>query len=348
MSLTSRIFMTVLICGTSFTALAETPPSNPALLFEKHAQDWRNKSCLNTDTKLETPTIKITATSVPLGLDADVADKLPSNVRFTGGWNLTSDLKEFGGLSGLALTETGDLLAVSDMGHFVTIGLKDGTPNGTAQIFAMRGEDGELLSGKKETDAEGLTYRDGLALVSFERDNRILAFDLLNCQSAARGVHVTALPNQFSGQDIASNQGPEALEFSDAGSLHVGYESTFGLVSWVLAVNAEGGVNDMPQRIPTPLTFNLVGLSNDMALFRAYDRIRGNQSLIKDIRLSEHEGAQLEPPVLLRLAPPLNVDNFEGITTFLTSSGTRIVYIISDNNFSKRQRTLLYRFEIDL
>ena len=57
-------------------------------------------------------------------------------------------------------------------------------------------------------------------------------------------------------------------------------------------------------------------------------------------------GADLKGTVIATLAPPLSVDNFEGIEARKGEQGETIVYLISDDNFSDRQRTYLLMFEL--
>ena len=57
-------------------------------------------------------------------------------------------------------------------------------------------------------------------------------------------------------------------------------------------------------------------------------------------------GAHLAGEELARLEPPLTIDNFEGIAiTRGAGSGARL-YIVSDDNYSILQRTLLLMFEL--
>ena len=80
--------------------------------------------------------------------------------------------------------------------------------------------------------------------------------------------------------------------------------------------------------------FKLVGADEGYFLFRAYDREAGNRNIIRG------------PDIEFKLAPPLNVDNFEGIAVQKEATGTTRIYLVSDDNYSSRQRTLLYVFEI--
>jgi hypothetical protein len=45
------------------------------------------------------------------------------------------------------------------------------------------------------------------------------------------------------------------------------------------------------------------------------------------------------------LAPPLTVDNFEGMTAVIDAAGKTRFYLVSDDNASSSQRTLLLAFD---
>ena len=50
--------------------------------------------------------------------------------------------------------------------------------------------------------------------------------------------------------------------------------------------------------------------------------------------------------MLALLEPPFPVDNFEGISAVRMPNGATRIYIVSDNNKSAQQRTLLLAFDI--
>ena len=59
------------------------------------------------------------------------------------------------------------------------------------------------------------------------------------------------------------------------------------------------------------------------------------------------EGARLEGEVLANLSfQDTNIDNMEGIAVRRGPNGETLLYLISDNNFSPLQRTLLLMFEL--
>jgi len=200
----------------------EPPPALPSLststddltnesTFEMQLQRLSAASCQENAKSFPSKPIEINNAVVTPGAPDIVSAALPEGVSLAGTWSLTSKDPAFGGLSGLDILPSGDLLAVSDMGAFVTIGLKDNAPAATGTIAYMLGMDDQMLSGKAEGDSEGLTLVGEIAFVSFEREHRILAFDRGLCDAAARRSKVAAPPDQIGETKIAPNRSAEAL-----------------------------------------------------------------------------------------------------------------------------------------
>lgn len=283
-------------------------------------------------------------TPVELGDADDVSDAL-KGVEFRGGWALAAPLASFGGLSGLDVLPGGSLLAVSDSGAFVEIGFDQSAlqPTGTATIAFMQDEEGSIVTGKEDADAEGLAYRDGLALVSFERNHRVLAFDYSDCGSNARGIEVADIGSkpETLGRSIRGNAGAEALTLEGDG-LRLGLETVISGSGPTAMVDENGRpVFDQKSWLETS-GVPLVGMdATDAALFslqRAYNPLTGNTIYVRE---TDAAGTR----VLAKLERPLTVDNFEGIAVETIGGSTRI-FLIADDNFSDKQRTLLYVFEL--
>jgi hypothetical protein len=297
----------------------------------------------------------------PLSIDAEsvaLSDRsgvsLPPGVRFAGGWALTSANENFGGLSGIELLADGNFLTVSDSGAFVWIDRDAGELTGTGRISYMRGADNGFLRGKTEGDAEGLAMKDGVAYVSFERRHRIEAFDLANCGSAARAAIVAALPGEIDGAQIRENSGAEAL--SSGKTLRAGYEQLIDGKSPLVDLTERGTETMLRDPLNTDFDSPLVGMTNRIALGdretagtvvyslrRNYNPVFGNR-LAVEAEYQDAGGSSRRG--LFTLSPPMNVDNFEGITVETLHDGTHRLWIVSDDNFSDRQRTLLFAFDL--
>lgn len=288
----------------------------------------------------------ITPQAIPLTATPIAPDTLKgamlNGLHFAGGWHLTSDEPNFGGLSGLTVHPKDHLLAVSDAGAFIWISMSNDAPSGFAAISYMRDEKGQLIQDKADGDSEGIELVGGLALVSFERNHRIMAFDVGNCGAAANGVLVTDIPEQ-DGRPITDNRGAEALALSASGHLLAGFESQQRRGAPIVELASDRTASwDI---LPGPADKLLVGLDQQdgtvFSLFRNYLPILGNQ-----IDIQAHSPESAAPLKIASLSRPFPVDNFEGITATRLEDGTIRLYIISDDNFSSKQRTLLLAFDV--
>ena len=341
-------------------ALAEAPLSG---LQEAPGETAMKKviaeSCPAGNQKIAPTPIDIDATSIPLWPKGK-ADDLPTGTRFVGGWVLTSSHHGFGGLSGIDLLPDGNLLTVSDEGAFVWIDMKDDAPAGRGNLAYMRGPDGSYLRGKTDGDSEGLAVSDGIAYVSFERRHRIEAFALEACGAAAQSVLISTLPNDIDGVGIHENAGAEALAFN-AETLQAGFEQVINGRSGVISLSDDMASIEMLEPVASGYGGPLVGMSNALptasddgekitfALRRQFNPIFGNRLTI-EARYSNADEYTLTDSAMpvLKLSPPMSVDNFEGIAAKIQPDGSYRLWLISDNNFSPRQRTLLYAFDVSL
>ena len=57
-------------------------------------------------------------------------------------------------------------------------------------------------------------------------------------------------------------------------------------------------------------------------------------------------GAILRGRTLAEMKAPLTVDNFEGVDVRAGKDGETLLYLLSDDNFSRSQRTLLLMFAL--
>jgi len=303
---------------------------------------------------------------------------------FVAGFQLTSPNKRFGGLSGIDVLDNGNLLAVSDQGDFVWVDLaKDGLTPTTARISTMRNERGDLLHGKADGDAEGLAVNGGMALVSFERNHRVLAFDLGKCGAAARGAPIVTspfglpLPDAFRDANIAvgDNEGAEPLAVTRDWYLFTGIETKVGNLSPLSARPIEAAPDfdlrvgvDAPEFVGLDVTPSIKGggAVRAFSLHRSFSALAGNaititetdfhryldqtrlpRRIVSDIdERSHYRFKETGWRELAKLNLFLTIDNFEGIAAKELPDGRVRLFIISDDNFSASQRTLLMVFDV--
>lgn len=272
-----------------------------------------------------------------------------SRLSLAGAWELTSTDRRFGGLSGLDVLPSGNLLAVSDEGRFVWISLNEAGVPASAHVAPLRDADGSQLEGKPLTDAEGLLItEDGLALVSFEREHRLLAYDLEGCGAAARGALIADLSIRPYGmrRDMEENGGAEGLALYGT-QLYLGIET-----------NDEGGILArldggprlrVTERAELEDGLSITGLDGHHAriytVARGYERGVGNTVDVFYFDASATPAFATSP--LLRLTPEMTVDNFEAIAVDQREGAPTRLWLLSDDNFNPGQRTLLFAFDMD-
>ena len=263
------------------------------------------------------------------------------SVRFAGGVALRSDDPRFGGLSDLRLDEAGGLVAVTDAGDLVTARLvldAAGRLTGVDRVRLRRltDLDGQPISDKARGDAEGLAIlQDGQVLVAFEREHRIWSY--------GRDATDRPVSRPHPAHAFSANEGMEGLVGDGAGGWYVAGESGGFWHCDPVDCEARAAPPEMPLTGYRPTGLALDGQTGGLLMLeRFYEapidtRIR--------VRRIDRNGQVKQELIALRL--PATVDNFEGIVTTLNPDGSLRVYILSDDNFSDRQRTLLLAFDID-
>lgn len=321
--------------------------------LETQLQRLSAASCPEGAKSFPSKPIEIKSAEVTPGEPEIVSAVLPEGMSLAGAWSLTSKDPAFGGLSGLDILPSGDLLAVSDMGAFVTIGMQDNAPATTGTIAYMLGMDDQMLSGKAEGDSEGLTLVGDIAFVSFEREHRILAFDRGLCDAAARGVRVAALPDQINETKIAPNRSAEALAYQSSDKTLIVFYEGRARSKIIQGVVDMSGKADFSADRPgfdgySPVGLDIASFADGVQLtanlYRSYDPFRGNRNWL-DIAFSVG-CCDARASFQINLKRPILTDNFEGIAGEQLANGDYRIWIISDDNFSADQATLLYAFDL--
>jgi hypothetical protein len=275
---------------------------------------------------------------------------------FRGGVELKSANPLFGGWSGLEVDADGRFIAISDQGSFLSgsidtneagdlVGVSD------AKIGLMRDEKGQPLDGKEWQDAEDIALlHDGRYAVSFERHHRILIYDLAKNGTTGAAERGPPVP-----QDMAENEGIEALVQAPDGDLIAGreYSATHKAPTQFFKLKLDGSGTVLgPAQVRRDYALVSLRLLPDgdyIALERFYFPMLGTRTALMRYKADGLAAAKphLDGPELANLKKPLAVDNFEGLAVVPRKDGGARLYIISDDNFSASQRTLLYAFDLE-
>jgi hypothetical protein len=297
--------------------------------------------------------LAVTARPVPLNPEAP-AQRQVGGLRWRGGLELRSPDSRFGGLSALLVEADGrDLLALTDTGHLVAGRLTydaDGNLSGLedARITALRDIYGRPLKGKAQKDAEALARGpDGGLLVAFEVAHRLWRYPADLARRDGRPQPLLAPPGLG---DAPINGGMEALtSLSDGGLLALteDQETGGGLAAYLRRDARWSTLVYRPHGAFRPSGAALLPDGDVLVLERAFSLLGGLRSRL--VRLpgdSIQPGAILQAREIARLRPPLTHDNLEAVAARRGASGETLIYLVSDDNFSVLQDTLLLMFEL--
>jgi hypothetical protein len=258
------------------------------------------------------------------------------------------------------------LLALSDRGAWFTarldyddagtlVGLSD------ARLAPMAppssGQSGVLF------DPEAvIALPDGALLVATERKHRLLryaprdgeaaqALDLDAERLATWRPRALTPPKDFAA--MARNSGIEALVRLEDGrvlAIEEGREETPDAPSraWLI------GLGGKTERLSVtrsarfrPTDAGILATGDLLLLERRYTELGG---VAARLRLIDKEairaGATLDGVEIATLVPPINIDNMEALAIRATLDGRTRLLLMSDDNFSALQRTLILQFEL--
>jgi hypothetical protein len=285
------------------------------------------------------PGVRVAAEPVPeRPADAPAA---ADNFAYAGGLVLTSpDTARLHGLSDIEVRPDGRFLAVSDEGDLVKGRIvldRAGRLAGLADVTLrpLTGPDGTpLTGGKSDSDAEGLAlWPNGDLMISFERTDRIWLYP-------AAGGPPRAVPSPDA--PFPENEGMEALAVDPEGgpaSYLVGREDTRETWTCHLAGACSPGVRPGKDGEGSLVAARALPGGRWAFLLRDFKPMKGVTSRIL---ITDRTGRVLDTHMIAR---PATVDNFEGLAAVPRADGSIRLYIISDDNFSAAQRTLLLAFD---
>jgi hypothetical protein len=279
-------------------------------------------------------------------------------LEYRSGLVLTSAFPRFGGLSGLRLDAKGErFISFSDRGHWFTgrIVYEGRAMAGLADVESapMLGPDGKPITSRGWFDSESIAIDGSFVYIGLERVNRVLRFDFDKGFTRARGEVVT-LPKAAS--KLPNNKGLEALVFVPkglplAGTLIAiserGLDAKGNLIAFLV-----GGLNPGQFSVRRTEEFDvsdavLLPGGDLLILERKFSWLAGLFIRIRRIPLkSVMPGAVIDGPSIFEADLADEVDNMEGIDAHVTPEGETVLTMVSDDNFSLIQRTLLLQFTL--
>jgi len=267
----------------------------------------------------------------------------PASGRFTfaGGLQLSSsDTSRFHGVSDIDVMPDGQFIAVTDEGDMIRgrivlddrrqlVGVAD------VSLAPVPNTDGRPLSGAKaDSDIEGLAlFPNGDMLLAFERNHRVWLYP-------AKGGAPRPAPSPDA--PFPDNSGMEALSLAPAhgpDAYLVGREDT--RETWIcrLSSRCTPGLRiqgDYPKGL---VAAQALPDARWAFLLRDFHPVIGNTITLL---ITDLAGRPIDRHDIRR---PSTVDNFEGVAAVPGPDGAIRFYIVSDDNFSTGQRTLLLAFD---
>ena len=279
-------------------------------------------------------------------------------LEFRGGLILASNNPAFGGISSLHVEPDGNrFIAATDRGSWLRarIVYRDGRPTGVAdaELAPILGADGKPLAARGWFDAESLAEHDGALYVGFERVEQIVRFDYRRDGLLARGRAID-VPPDF--KTFTYNKSLECLAIPPRGSPLAGrliavtehsLDSSGNLRSFVL-----DGQDVMRFSVKRSDDFDvsdctILPPADLLLLDRRISVTTGIAIRIRRIPLASiKEGAVVDGRILVEADLAYQIDNMEGIAVHRNARGETIITLVSDDNFSVIERSLLLQFAV--
>ncbi len=279
-------------------------------------------------------------------------------LEYRSGLILTSRFPGFGGLSGLRLDAKGErFISISDKGSWFTgrivyrgrdmVGLDD------VEAAPLLGPDGRPITARGWFDSESIALDGPYVYIGLERVNQVLRFDFSKGFTRSRG-EVVPMPPAV--KKLPYNKGLETLVMVPKG---------FALAGTLIAISErgldrEGNLIAFLVGGPSPGQFSvrrsdnfdvsdavLLPAGDLLVLERRFSWLSGIGIRIRRIALkSLAPGAVVDGPSIFEADLGDEVDNMEGIDAHVTPEGETVLTMVSDDNFSLLQRTLLLQFTL--
>lgn len=258
---------------------------------------------------------------------------------------------DFGGISGLLSVDNNrKIYLLSDRGALVSANTVLNPANNALDclknvlISPIRGKSTNPLVGHY-ADAEGIS-RDldkNKILISFERHHRVVAYppsaNKLLPQENYPALEKRELPFNESYESVLRLQDKSLIAFPERHELIEGV-----LRGFLLQSDGKTVKNLNLKRIGGFWLTDIAELANGdfVTLERSFNIFSGMAMQMRHIvRQDLLSGDTADGKIIMRMQSGDGVDNFEGLDNVPQSDGTNIMYVVSDDNFSDLQKTLI-------
>jgi hypothetical protein len=278
---------------------------------------------------------------------------------FRSGVELQARAEGFGGFSGLWRSPDGqNLVAITDNAQWFTarVATQEGRLAGLADavLAPLLGQDGKPLRRTRAYDSEGLAIVGGTAYVSFERVHEVRRFDWGRDGVKARGAPLAVPPEA---KRLPSNKSLEAIGVAPARHLLAGAVIAIAERARGEDDPTQGFILTGPRRgsfdVARSDGFDVTDLvflpSGEMLILeRRFSVLRGVACRLRRVAPEAlRPGALVDGPVIFAADGTCQIDNMEGVSLHTGPQGEIVLTLISDDNFSALQRTLLLEFTLE-
>lgn len=302
--------------------------------------------------------IEISAQAIEAFDPRDTTQTQFGALRFRGGLVLTSPNREFGGLSAWRMMGDGArFLALTDKGYWLRgrIVYRGDAPiaMADAELAPVLGPDGRHVATRRGWfDTEALADDGGTLYVGIERVHEILKFDFAKDGVRARGQPIAVPPAM---KALPPNRGIECMVVPPKGQplagtviaiSERGLDAAGNIVGFL--IGPKGGAFSVRRTDEFDVSDCALTPRGDLLLLeRRFSWTRGLAIRIRRVPLARvAPRAVLDGPDLIFADMGKQIDNFEGLAVHRTPDGATVLTLISDDNFSALQRTVLLQFTL--
>ncbi|MDO1584087.1 esterase-like activity of phytase family protein [Rhizobium oryzicola] len=280
-------------------------------------------------------------------------------LEFLGGLELTSRESLFGSMSSIRFRADGrSFVSVLDTGHWLTGRIERDDKGrlsglGAVAITPMRDASGDEPRYKGDIDAEGVTIRPGQVLVSFERKHRV---DVYPDPGFEQAKPLRTLDILIPKKELKGNGSLETVVMAPAAGPLAGAPVIVAERSVDKAGNLYAAILEGPRKgqfkvvrnDPWDVTDGAFLPSGDLLLLeRRFSFIGGVGMRMRRIPVEAIKpGALVDGPVLIETDMSEQIDNMEGIDVVAGADGHPHVILVSDDNHSILQRSLMLEFRL--